>query len=75
MDWNQEIERCSRNICNNLNELNSSMEQTSRTDDSSTRIKISNEYVRDRLQTIRDSLLALRSIRKLSQESNNASKK
>jgi phage terminase large subunit GpA-like protein len=62
MDWNTTVNRCSENLCQDLNNLCDQMNQTSRTDESSTRIKISNEYVRDRLVTIRDSLLALKTI-------------
>lgn len=62
MTWNDTIAKCSANLCQDLNSLCEQMTQTSRTDESSTRIKISNEYVRDRLQTIRDSLLALQTI-------------
>ena len=62
MNWNEAIAKCSANLCQDLNSLCEQMTQTSRTDESSTRIKISNEYVRDRLQTIKESLLALQTI-------------
>jgi len=62
MNWTETVERCSANLCQDLNNLCDRMNENSRVDDSSTRIKISNEYVRDRLQTIRDSLLALKTI-------------
>ena len=75
MDWNSTVQRCSENLCRDLNDLCDQMNQTSRTDESATRIKISNEYVRDRLQTIRDSLLALQTINNTVKEIPDASKK